>query len=105
LSIHITDTIQRGEHAKGNIKDISELEWHTIAAQEAIRRLGSSETQGLDNDQAQRRLQQYGKNILSPPPSRHLQKMYILGHIADQSVSGISSADSVGCCLWRQLFA
>jgi sodium/potassium-transporting ATPase subunit alpha len=41
--------------------------------------LDCSETQGLTNDQAQRRLQENGKNILSPPPTRLFQKM----HVAD----------------------
>jgi magnesium-transporting ATPase (P-type) len=79
LSINVTDTISHGvEPSKGNIKAISELDWHVLSVHEALQRLGSSETQGLDDNQAQRRLQQYGKNILSPPPTRRIRKTYLV---------------------------
>jgi sodium/potassium-transporting ATPase subunit alpha len=80
LSINVTDTISHGvEPVKGkDVKSISELEWHSITAQEALRRLTCSETQGLDNNQAQRRLQKYGKNVLSPPPTRRIRKLYVI---------------------------
>lgn len=75
LSIHVSDTITHGvQPAKGNIKAISELDWHLLPVAEALQRLGSSETRGLDDNQAQRRLQQYGNNIISPPPTNHIRK-------------------------------
>jgi sodium/potassium-transporting ATPase subunit alpha len=77
VSISVSDTIARGEPAKGNIKTISELEWHLISTQEACQRLGTNESQGLETNQFQRRLQQYGKNILSPPPTRRIAKTYV----------------------------
>jgi len=76
LSINVTDTITLGlEPARGHVKDIAELEWHKISPQEALRRLRCSETQGLDENQAQRRLQLNGKNVLSPPPTHRFRKM------------------------------
>jgi sodium/potassium-transporting ATPase subunit alpha len=76
LSINVTDTITHGvEPTKGHVKDIADLEWHKITPQEALQRLGCSETQGLDDNQAQRRLQLNGKNVLSPPPTHHFRKM------------------------------
>ena len=75
LSIHVSDTVTHGvQPAKGNIKAISELDWHLLPVAEAVQRLGSSETRGLDDNQAQRRLQQYGNNIISPPPTNHIRK-------------------------------
>jgi hypothetical protein len=79
LSIHVSDTLTHGvQPAKGNIKAISELDWHLLPVAEALQRLGSSETRGLDDNQAQRRLQQYGKNILSPPPTNHIRKTFYI---------------------------
>ena len=76
LSINVTDTVTHGvEPTKGNVKDIAELEWHKISGQEALRQLRCHESQGLDNNQVQRRLQQNGKNVLSPPPSHRFRKM------------------------------
>jgi sodium/potassium-transporting ATPase subunit alpha len=53
------------------------LEWHKISAQEAARRLRTSDTHGLDNNQAKTRIQQNGKNTLSPPKTHHFRKMYV----------------------------
>lgn len=76
LSINVTDTVSHGvEPTKRNVKDISELEWHKISVQDVFRSLRCSEAHGLDNDQARRRLQQDGKNMLSPPPTHRTRKM------------------------------
>ena len=77
LSINVTETVTHGiEPTKGHVKDIADLEWHKIAAQEAVRRLRTCETQGLDNNQAHNRLHQNGKNVLSPPKTHRFRKMY-----------------------------
>lgn len=77
LSIHVTDTVTHGvEPSKGHVKDIAELDWHIISVEEALRRLGCHSANGLDGNQAARRLQQNGKNVLSPPPSHRFRKMY-----------------------------
>jgi sodium/potassium-transporting ATPase subunit alpha len=76
LSIQVTDTVSHGvEPTKGHVKDIADLEWHKISAHEVLRRLRSDEAQGLDNNQAQRRLQENGKNVLSPPPTHRFRRM------------------------------
>ena len=79
MSINVTDTITHGGiggpvRGDKNVKNISELEWHLISPDEAIRRLRSSETRGLDNDQVERRLKENGKNMLSPPPRNWIRK-------------------------------
>ena len=65
------------EPTKGHVKEIADLDWHKISIEEALRRERTSETQGLDNNQAQIRLQQNGKNVLSPPPTHRVRKMYV----------------------------
>jgi hypothetical protein len=77
LSIHVTDTVSHGvEPSKGHVKDIADLDWHIISPGEALQRLGCHPTNGLDSNQAARRLQQNGKNTLSPPPTHRFRKMY-----------------------------
>jgi magnesium-transporting ATPase (P-type) len=78
LSIHVTDTVTYGvEPSKGHVKDIAELDWHIISTDEALQRLGCHPTNGLDGNQAARRLQQNGKNVLSPLPTHRVRKMYV----------------------------
>lgn len=47
-----------------------ELDWHKISIDEVYRRLSTSPTQGLSQEQVQRRIQEYGSNSLTPPPNR-----------------------------------
>lgn len=54
--------------------DLSELEWHTISTEEALRRLSASMTEGLSTEQVTRRMKEYGRNAPSPPDSRTIQK-------------------------------
>jgi sodium/potassium-transporting ATPase subunit alpha len=76
LSINVTDTLSHGvEATKGHVKDIAELDWHKLSVDEALQRLGCLQGQGLDANQAQRRLQHNGKNVLSPPPTHRFRKM------------------------------
>jgi Cation transporter/ATPase, N-terminus len=78
LSIGVTDTVtHRVEPPTTHVKDIADLDWHKIPIEEALRRQQSSQTQGLNNNQAQSRLQQNGKNVLSPPPTHRVRKMYL----------------------------
>jgi magnesium-transporting ATPase (P-type) len=46
------------------------VEWHAVAADEAIARLGTDQEGGLAADEAARRLQQHGANVL-PEGKRH----------------------------------
>ncbi|KAF2197868.1 calcium ATPase [Delitschia confertaspora ATCC 74209] len=55
--------------------DLSELEWHIISPEELCRRLTVSREQGLSEDQIKRRVEQYGKNQPTPPPSGLFQKV------------------------------
>ena len=55
--------------------DLSDLDWHNVSVDEALRRLGVSPKTGIDAPQAQRRTARYGPNQISPPPSRMLRKV------------------------------
>ncbi|KAH8662348.1 putative H /K ATPase alpha subunit [Xylariales sp. PMI_506] len=55
-------------------KELSELEWHTISTDEALRRLSASETHGLSSDQVQRKFGEFGYNAPSPPKSDTISK-------------------------------
>ena len=46
------------------------LEWHTLSVEELQKRWQVDSTRGLSTDQVQRRLQQHGKNVMSPLPTR-----------------------------------
>ena len=59
--------------------DLSDLDWHLISIDEALRRLAVAPKTGLESVQAQRRASQFGANKISPPPSRMLRK--ILGWV------------------------
>jgi len=56
--------------------ELSDLEWHTVSVEEALRRLSSSMEQGLSADQVERRKKEYGKNTPSKPPSNALSKYF-----------------------------
>ncbi|KND90695.1 Sodium/potassium-transporting ATPase subunit alpha-1 [Tolypocladium ophioglossoides CBS 100239] len=60
------------------VLDLSDLEWHTIAASDVAQRLSTSPASGLSGDQAKRRLQEYGRNAPSPPKTNRL--LAILGY-------------------------
>ncbi|RPD63077.1 sodium-potassium ATPase [Lentinus tigrinus ALCF2SS1-6] len=66
---------------KTTVKELVELDWHIITVDEALQRLTVSPQTGLDTSQAQRRLQTYGKNAISPPRSNMLRKVleWVLG--------------------------
>ncbi|KIE01664.1 ATPase, P-type, transmembrane domain protein, partial [Metarhizium majus ARSEF 297] len=64
--------------AKGVTTDLSDLQWHTITATEVAERLVTSSTDGLSETQAERRLEEYGKNAPSPPKTNRI--LTILGY-------------------------
>ncbi|KAH8826911.1 hypothetical protein DL96DRAFT_1669665 [Flagelloscypha sp. PMI_526] len=80
LSLQVTDT----QHAvnvtqaarKSVVKDIVDLEWHTLLADEVCNRLGVSSKSGLDSPMVTRRLQRDGKNSIPPPPRHILKKIF-----------------------------
>ena len=56
--------------------ELSSLEWHTLSVEEIQKRLATSENEGLTNEEVQRRLVQYGKNRLSPLPTRWFWQIF-----------------------------
>ncbi|PIL33977.1 transporter [Ganoderma sinense ZZ0214-1] len=63
------------------VKDLISLDWHTISADEALQRLSVSPQTGLDSSQVQRRQQDSGKNVITPPRRNIVRKLleWILG--------------------------
>jgi sodium/potassium-transporting ATPase subunit alpha len=55
--------------------DLSELDWHHVSVDEALRRLAVAPKTGLEAVQAQRRAGQFGANRISPPPKHTLRKV------------------------------
>ena len=53
-----------------SVLDLSELDWHNVSIDEALRRLAVAPKTGLEAVQAQCRAAQFGANRISPPPSR-----------------------------------
>lgn len=80
---------------------LSELDWHLISVDELARRLSTSLTQGLSEEQAHRRLKEYGKNSPTPPKTEWVRK--ILGYF----FGGFGILLLLGCILvflaWRPL--
>ncbi|KAI1289056.1 hypothetical protein F5Y03DRAFT_404136 [Xylaria venustula] len=72
-SKHVHDLKEREKTKDAATKEFSALEWHTISTAEALRRLTTSMTEGLSDEQAVRRTKDYGRNAPSPPKSHTLQ--------------------------------
>ncbi|KAH9965074.1 sodium-potassium ATPase [Russula compacta] len=91
LSLHLENSKSDHDKAsKGAVKDLSELDWHHVSIDEALRRLAVAPRNGLDTAQAQRRAAQYGANQISPPPSRLLRKVigWVFGGFGSLLLSG-----------------
>ncbi|KAH7348562.1 hypothetical protein BKA65DRAFT_584292 [Rhexocercosporidium sp. MPI-PUGE-AT-0058] len=58
------------------VKELGDLEWHTLTPDNIYTRLAVSPNQGLSSEQAKRRLAEYGKNIPSPPPTHYFQTIF-----------------------------
>lgn len=61
---------------KDAVAELGELEWHTLSIDEVQRRLSTSLTRGLSNDQVQGKLKEFGKNIPSKPPSDLFSRIF-----------------------------
>lgn len=55
--------------ANSSIVDFAGLEWHILEINELCRRLSVDTNQGLSEDQIKRRITEYGRNKMTPPPS------------------------------------
>ncbi|KAK7053708.1 calcium ATPase [Favolaschia claudopus] len=103
LSIHVTETQDGGDfgQTKGNVKTISAVTWHSLAADEVCTRLSVSPGHGLDTAIASRRLATNGKNVISRPPKNLFRKIffYIFG-----GFGGLLFVASIICFIaWRPL--
>ena len=78
--------------------DLSELDWHKVSIDEALRRLAVAPKTGLEAAQAQRRAVQFGADRISPPPSRTLLK--VLGWVFGGFGSLLLAASIVCFIAW-----
>ncbi|KAI0290823.1 sodium-potassium ATPase [Russula brevipes] len=104
LSLHLEHGEKPDNSAKaskGAIKDLSELDWHNVSIDEALRRLAVTPKAGLDAAQAQRRAAQFGANQISPPPSRTLRK--VIGWVFGGFGSLLLTASVVCFLAWKPL--
>lgn len=81
VSIQIDESRVKAEERKGTVKELGDLDWHTLAAEEVVQRLSSSPNVGLDDAQVQRKMKEHGPNQISPPPKNLFKKIvkYVLG--------------------------
>ncbi|KAM3479241.1 hypothetical protein MY8738_005531 [Beauveria namnaoensis] len=62
--------------ADATAKDLGDLEWHIIAAQEVSSRLTTSPQDGLSAEQVERRQLEYGRNAPSPPKTNRTMTIF-----------------------------
>ncbi|KAI5284736.1 hypothetical protein KEM54_001110, partial [Ascosphaera aggregata] len=58
------------------LQELEELKWHTFPEAEIYTALNTDPTHGLSVEQVQRRVEQYGRNAPTPPPSQWLRKIF-----------------------------
>ncbi|KAJ4384096.1 hypothetical protein N0V86_000941 [Didymella sp. IMI 355093] len=90
LSIEVDEEKQKKQSEVKRAKekgavDLAGLEWHTLEVEELCRRLSVDTNQGLSEDQIKRRVAEYGRNKMSPPPSG------LVGKIAGYFFGGFGS--------------
>jgi sodium/potassium-transporting ATPase subunit alpha len=81
--------------------DIASLDWHTIPTEDVLRRLSTSIKQGLSSDQVGRKLNEYGRNALTPPPSRWFRKT--IGYLFGGFGSILLTASILVFVAWKPL--
>ncbi|KAN0129016.1 cation transporting ATPase [Lactarius tabidus] len=101
LQLETAGKAQPADNGKNAVKDLSDLDWHHVSIDEALRRLGVSPKTGIDTPQVQRRVAQYGANQISPPPSRMLRK--VLGWVFGGFGSLLLAASIVCFLAWKPL--
>ncbi|KAF2139900.1 uncharacterized protein K452DRAFT_253509 [Aplosporella prunicola CBS 121167] len=66
----------KGDVSKDDaVLDFATLDWHIINPVELCTRLSTSLSFGLSSDAAIRKIEEYGPNVPSPPPSRWFRKL------------------------------
>ncbi|KAN0129017.1 sodium-potassium ATPase [Lactarius tabidus] len=102
LSLQLeTGNAQPANNGTNTVKDLSDLDWHNVSIDEALRRLGVSPKTGIDASQAQRRAARHGPNQISPPPSRMLRK--VLGWFFGGFGSLLLAASIICFLAWKPL--
>ncbi|WVQ84457.1 hypothetical protein IAT38_006609 [Cryptococcus sp. DSM 104549] len=83
LSIDLADQSQKAGRALNGAaaKDLAELDWHKLSADEVLQRLSVQRGAGLDPEQVKRKTSKYGPNAVKPPKNNLFLKWvgYVLG--------------------------
>ncbi|PPQ70421.1 hypothetical protein CVT24_013171 [Panaeolus cyanescens] len=109
LSIHVETRTEplpdpgekKAEKRTLALKDLTTLDWHKLSTEEVLNRLGVSPKTGLEKEQAARRQQQHGKNVISPPKSHLFRK--IMGWLFGGFGSLLLAASIVCFIAWKPL--
>ncbi|KAJ4990386.1 h k atpase alpha [Stagonosporopsis vannaccii] len=106
LSIEVDEENQKKQSEVRRAKekgavDLAGLEWHTLEVDELCRRLSVDTNQGLSEDQLKRRIAEYGRNKMSPPPSGLLGK--IMGYFFGGFGSILLGAGILVFVAWKPL--
>jgi Ca2+-transporting ATPase len=72
--------------AAGRSPVATDAPWHTLEAADVVAALGSDDNSGLTAAEAQRRLTEYGANVLPVEPGRSIWRM-ILDQVADPMIA------------------
>ncbi|KAH7119956.1 hypothetical protein B0J11DRAFT_72809 [Dendryphion nanum] len=81
LSIEVDEQSHKTQAAVKKAKqkaavDLADLQWHTITTSELSLRLSVDTRAGLSEDQIKRRVAEYGRNKMTPPPSDLLSRLF-----------------------------
>ncbi|KAL2204669.1 calcium ATPase [Sarocladium strictum] len=106
VSFNIEESKAKEQLKLGKAKDLTtraltDLEWHTLSALDVEKRLTTSTTAGLSNDQAKRGQAQYGRNVPSPAKTHWFRTIFLY------FFGGFGSILLIGCILvfisWKPL--
>ncbi|KAJ8113514.1 hypothetical protein OPT61_g4374 [Boeremia exigua] len=106
LSIEVDEENQKKQSEVRRAKekgavDLADLQWHTLDVEELCRRLSVDTNQGLSEDQIKRRIAEYGRNKMSPPPSGLVGK--IMGYFFGGFGSILLGAGILVFVAWKPL--
>lgn len=86
---------------KRTVKELNDLDWHRISVDEVLTRTATPAQAGLDSAQVDRRLKQYGKNVMSKPNKRLVRK--IIGYVFGGFGTLLVGCSILAFIAWRPL--
>lgn len=70
ISTYLTATLSKPT-------DIGDLDWHKLSINEVAQRLSTSPSVGLEKEQIQRKVAEFGKNAITPPRTNWPKKIFL----------------------------